>query len=406
MESLVPMIAVAISATAALIDAATARLKSSTRWPDPVSAFAYRMFSASELPPPGFASFAIAAPNSSALRITPEIAGYGYLFDQLDADGQKVWRDAIDHLRGREIYPPDRQTFAFNPVEILGVATGLSRLHSDDGRRSWLVDAIRRGFAGGHFRTPMSAFGAQVALVILAPDALKHIPDNPIDYPALSTTELLLAAGIDLAFRILAPQQRDALENEFLSRTLTREVAVNDAAEAAAVYILALRIRDRTLAPKALIDDLEKVLILCRRFPLLSDTLRTRYNNRPAFEITDEYDVQDLLHGILRLHFDDIRPEEYAPSYAGKHSRVDFHLPRERMVVEAKMTRKGLGQKEVIDQLLIDVGRYSKMAHVDTLICLVFDPERKCINPKGIEADVEDSGGRLVVRVVVCPQCI
>ncbi len=398
------MIPVAISATAALLDAATARLRLSTRWPDPVSAFAYRMFAASGLPPPSFASFCIAGPSASALRITPEIAGYGYLFDQLDDDGQQVWRDAIDHLRGREIYPPDRQTFAFNPVEILGVAAGLSKLPLDDDRRSWLVDAIRRGFAGSHFRTPMSAFGARVAVAVLDPDALKYIPDSLIDYPALSTTELLLAAGIDLAFRALAPLQRDTLESEILSRTLTLEVAVNDAAEAAAAYILALRIRDRTLAPKALMDDLEKVLILCRRFPLLSDTLRRRYAGRSAFEVTDEYDVQDLLHGILRLHFDDVRPEEYTPSYAGKHSRVDFHLPRERMVVEAKMTRKGLAQKEVIDQLLIDVGRYSKMEHVDTLVCLVFDPERKCVNPKGIEADVEDSGGRLVVRVVVCPQ--
>lgn len=108
MESLVPMNSVAISATVALLSAATTRLGLSTRWPDPVSAFAYRMFATSQLAVPSFAEYVFATPSASALRITPEIAGYGYLFDQLDADGQHVWCAAIDHLRGRETYPPDR----------------------------------------------------------------------------------------------------------------------------------------------------------------------------------------------------------------------------------------------------------------------------------------------------------
>jgi hypothetical protein len=43
---------------------------------------------------------------------------------------------------------------------------------------------------------------------------------------------------------------------------------------------------------------------------------------------------------------------------------------------------------------------------VDSLVCLVFDPECRCANPKGIESDVENSGGRLKVRVVVCPQLV
>ena len=30
--------------------------------------------------------------------------------------------------------------------------------------------------------------------------------------------------------------------------------------------------------------------------------------------VTDEYDVQDLFHAILLLHFDDVRAEEVTPS--------------------------------------------------------------------------------------------
>ncbi len=134
--------------------------------------------------------------------------------------------------------------------------------------------------------------------------------------------------------------------------------------------------------------------------------MRARQRGRTPFGINDEYDVQDLLHAILRLHFDDIRPEEHTPSYAGNHSRVDFHLPGSRLVIEAKMTRSGLTQKEVINQLLIDVGRYSKMDAIDTLVCVIYDPDRHCTNPRGIETDVEKTGNRLNVKVVVCPQVL
>jgi hypothetical protein len=40
-----------------------------------------------------------------------------------------------------------------------------------------------------------------------------------------------------------------------------------------------------------------------------------RRNHRWAFAVTDEYDLQNLLRGILILYFDDIRPEERNPSY-------------------------------------------------------------------------------------------
>jgi len=48
--------------------------------------------------------------------------------------------------------------------------------------------------------------------------------------------------------------------------------------------------------------------------------------NNWALEIRDEYDVQNLLHAILKLHFEDIRPEEWAPSYAASSKRMDFLL--------------------------------------------------------------------------------
>ena len=65
---------------------------------------------------------------------------------------------------------------------------------------------------------------------------------------------------------------------------------------------------------------------ICWRFHLVARQLRFRHDNRATLDIQDEYDVQDLLHALLLLHFVDVRPEEYTPSYAGKASRMDFLL--------------------------------------------------------------------------------
>ncbi len=252
----------------------------------------------------------------------------------------------------------------------------------------------------------MSALGAHAALALLDPDAANKVSAPATPFAEIVTSELLLAATIDIAFPCLTTARREELDQSLQERMLSQGLGIGDAAEAAGAHLFALRVNDRLLAPKALMNHLDLVLTLCRRFPLLADTMRTRQRGRAAFGINDEYDVQDLLHAILRLHFDDVRPEEHTPSYAGNHSRVDFYLPRSRMVIEAKMTRNGLAQKDVINQLLIDVGRYSKMDGVDTLVCVIYDPDRYCTNPSGIEADVENIGSRLSVKVVVCPQVL
>ncbi len=103
--------------------------------------------------------------------------------------------------------------------------------------------------------------------------------------------------------------------------------------------------------------------------------------------INDEYDVQDILHALLKLYFDDIRPEECTPSYAGKASRMDFLLKAESIVIEVKKTHQGLSDKEIGDQLIIDVGRYKEHPDCKKLICFIYDPEGRIGNPEGIKND-------------------
>ena len=142
---------------------------------------------------------------------------------------------------------------------------------------------------------------------------------------------------------------------------------------------------------------------ICDRFHLVARQLRSRHENRSTLDVQDEYDVQDLFHSLLHLHFSDIRPEEYTPSYAGKTSRMDFLLKQEHIVVEIKKTRQGLDAKEIGSQLIEDITRYQTHPDCNTLVCFVYDPEGRISNPRGIENDLRRNENEFFVEVFIRP---
>lgn len=131
--------------------------------------------------------------------------------------------------------------------------------------------------------------------------------------------------------------------------------------------------------------------------------LRTRYDSRPTLSVNDEYDVQDLLHALLRLHFEDIRPEETVPSFAGASSRTDFLLKNEQIVIEVKKTRQSMTNKKLGDELIQDIARYKKHPDCKKLICFVYDPEGLLGNPNGIMNDLNsqnDGFAEIIIRPI------
>ncbi len=149
---------------------------------------------------------------------------------------------------------------------------------------------------------------------------------------------------------------------------------------------------------------MDGVLGICERFHEVARQLKRRRENRTTLVITDEYDVQDLLHSLLRLFFDDIRAEEWNSSYAGKSSRMDFLLKNEKIVVEAKKTREGLNARTLGDELLVDGARYRSHPQCEHLVCLVYDPDAIIVNPRGIENDLSGVSDSLDLRVLIRPK--
>lgn len=131
--------------------------------------------------------------------------------------------------------------------------------------------------------------------------------------------------------------------------------------------------------------------------------LRDRHDDRPTLDAKDEYDVQDLLHALLRIYFDNVKPEEWNPSYAGSQSRSDFLLPREKIIIEVKDTRRGINNNKLKKELIEDKEQYKKNSHCKTLYCLVYDPEGKIVNPRGFEDDINEESDKFACKVMIVP---
>ncbi|OAI57991.1 hypothetical protein AYO49_06220 [Verrucomicrobiaceae bacterium SCGC AG-212-N21] len=150
-------------------------------------------------------------------------------------------------------------------------------------------------------------------------------------------------------------------------------------------------------------DPLSAVELICERFHTVCRQLRQRHASRPTIDVQDEYDVQNPLHSLLLLHFSDVRPEEWTPSYAGRSARMDFLLKQEEIVIETKCARRGLAAKEVGDQLIEDIARYGEHPGCSVLVCFVYDPSGAIANPRGIENDLRRLDKSLRVEVFIRP---
>lgn len=118
-----------------------------------------------------------------------------------------------------------------------------------------------------------------------------------------------------------------------------------------------------------------------------------------------EYDVQDLLHALLRPWISDIRPEEFTPSYAGSSTRMDFLLPVYDLVIETKIVRDRSHAKRIGDELIIDIEHYRKHPSCKTLWCVIYDPDHQITNAQGLRSDLDgqrqSKDGTVVVKTYV-----
>ena len=151
-------------------------------------------------------------------------------------------------------------------------------------------------------------------------------------------------------------------------------------------------------------DPLQVVRRICSRFHLVTRQLRARREDRPSLEVEDEYDVQDLMHALLRLEFDEVQPEEWTPSYATGKTQTSYLLHREKAVIVVKKTKAGVTSRDLSEQVKVDSATYSSRTDYQTLFCFIYDPEGRIANPRRLEAELTMVSDRYTVEVIIAPK--
>ncbi len=394
-------------------------LEDNLLWPSPETGFALFVFRELSANLPTISPVHLVFPILTGSSTAPELAVAGFFAELQSLTANRVtpdgWSDAFSRLSERDPFPNDRMAFPFRPSELFGIALGVQHTPNlQEKQKSWLKEVLLRlpNFLSGDEWSKYLLSLCKMALG-LADDILP-----PSQFPTLALDELAL-----LVWLKAIPARRDKgfwkelqdkdLHLIFLRRCLEEELFPSDVGRAAILYS-AIKISTNALLESEVAknwqlhnstrDAVELVVQICQQFHLCALQLQKPYRDRPTMQMLDEYDVQHLMHALLRLHFEDVRPEEYTPSYAGNSSRTDFLLKRERVFVETKMTRKNLGQKEVVVELIEDKERYQAHPDCDALVCFVYDPKSYCTNPAALEDDVSEEGHGFLVRVVVGPR--
>lgn len=120
--------------------------------------------------------------------------------------------------------------------------------------------------------------------------------------------------------------------------------------------------------------------------------LVNRRKGKGTFEVTDEYDVQDLFIAMMRTMWNNIKREEPVPATAGSSSSVDAYLPAERLFVEFKHVGPTLSASKLKEQIARDMTDFPAHPGCGAVYYYVYDPEGRMANPRGFEADIENAG--------------
>jgi hypothetical protein len=151
-----------------------------------------------------------------------------------------------------------------------------------------------------------------------------------------------------------------------------------------------------TLAAKAPSANVATLLQVCARLQQAAKPLEHRRQGKTQFTISDEYDVQDLLHSLVRAYFKFVVSEEPIKKLANaKATRADFSVEALGTIVEVKYVHGPNDQARIVQELGEDLLFYEQWEHLKVLIYVVYNAS-DLRDPEALDAlsCMRSSGGK------------
>lgn len=132
---------------AARQDALIAAVQSAWNWPAPEAGFAKLVLASVQGLSTAVSALALAAADRLHLDRAPRLAaaGYAYALGEAPSDLDEAWAGGLARLSDRDALPADRMSFAFEPLELLGIVHGALRCAAvDPASLWWLRQAVQQ----------------------------------------------------------------------------------------------------------------------------------------------------------------------------------------------------------------------------------------------------------------------
>lgn len=149
-------------------------------------------------------------------------------------------------------------------------------------------------------------------------------------------------------------------------------------------------------------DKMNILISIFQNFHRFAQQLKDRQNHAKPILIENEYALQDFIHAILRLHFQNVKNEFPLPDYCGKTSRIDFYLKEERIGIEVKYVSENLKADNLRKQLIEDKAQYINSRCFDEIVFFIYDPQT-LLNKPEVFYDIEGRTNEYNIRVIVSP---
>lgn len=132
---------------------------------------------------------------------------------------------------------------------------------------------------------------------------------------------------------------------------------------------------------------------------------QNRRKGHELFSIRDEYDVQDILYVMLKPIFPKMIAEEPTPRVGMKYNKIDLLIKEEGIMIEVKMIKESdTDEKELIEQLKVDIQSYYRYTELKHLFMFIYDPQNKTRDLENfitLNGEQEIQGKRFFVEVIV-----
>ncbi|WP_190802817.1 hypothetical protein [Leptolyngbya sp. FACHB-261] len=144
---------------------------------------------------------------------------------------------------------------------------------------------------------------------------------------------------------------------------------------------------------------------VCRRISHSARILANRQRkDKVPYQVQDEYDVQDLLHAVLRAHLKYSVQEDPLQKVVGTRAgRADISIEDLGILIELKYVRGPNDQKKISNAFSQDLVLYSRWVPLKTLLFVIYNSS-DLRDPEALEElsrPYEVSGKRFDVRVIL-----